>query len=70
VSEGGNKRWEIMSRYERAWRVKHAVRFPLFLPLGTTILKPNLHRSQNEGKQQKKRKKEQERKLVNEGNTG
>jgi hypothetical protein len=56
VSEGGNKRWEIMSRYERAWRVKHAVRFPLFLPLGTTILKPNLHRSQNEGKQHKKRK--------------
>ncbi len=56
MSEGGNKRWEIMSRYERAWRVKHAVRFPLFLPLGTTILKPNLHRSQNEGEQQKKRK--------------
>ena len=49
-----------MSRNERTGRVKHAVRFPLLLPLGATVLEPNLwHQNVNEAarKERKRRKK-------------
>ena len=54
-----------MSRNERTGRVKHAVRFPLLLPLGATVLEPNLwHQNVNEAARKERTRRKETKLLV------
>ena len=72
MRKGWYERGKIMRGNEWAWRMKHAVRFSLFLPFGATILEPNLdfdvwkkqHKQAIGRRRRKEREKERKKILI------